>query len=487
MHYTWKYVALVTAIAAVAAGTVAAAEPAAAPAAEPAGNLVRNPAFAEAADDGPAAGWSVWKPQWEAAACRVQRVEGGVLVDAPANPYAVGGLEQTVTGIEGGRAYAVEAACDLAGIVSPTRSVMVRLTWLKGDRPEHPAGWLVRGPETPAGGETAMAGTARTLFRDVLVAPEGVDAARLTLEVKWPGAGTVLWRRVSLAPADPPAPRQVKLGTVFLRPRNSTPEQNMDLWCAKIDEAGRLGCDIVCLGEVILSIGTRAAMADVAAPIPGPHTQRLGEAARRNRLWVVAGLTERAGRREYNTAVLLDRQGRLAGTYRKVHLPREEWKTGRTPGNAYPVFDTDFGRVAIMICYDWFFPEATEAFALQGAEVLFAPTWGNTRPDSPDGRADGETVFRVRARDSALYLVPSVYDGRSMIIDPVGRILAAGDTEGVYVAEVDLAARERLPFVGHWGSIGPRDRMPETYEMLTDPPRRDSLPRPDPVEPAEEP
>ena len=243
----------------------------------------------------------------------------------------------------------------------------------------------------------------------------------------------------------------------------------------------------MCLGEVILQIGTPASMADVAAPIPGPHTQRLGEAARRNRMWVVAGLTERAGRREYNTAVLLDRAGRLAGTYRKIHLPREEWKEGRTPGNAYPVFETDFGRVAIMICYDWFFPEATAAFALQGAEILFAPTWGNTRPDAPDGRADGETVFRVRARDNGLYVVPAVYDGRSMIIDPVGRILAAGDTEGVYVAEVNLAHRERLPFVGHWGSIGPRDRMPETYGDLTGPPRRDSLPRPDPLEPAEEP
>jgi len=482
MRLTWTYIIMRIAVAATL-GAAPAAIADAASGAEQGGNLVRNPAFTEAGGDGPAAGWSVWKPEWETAACRVRRSEGGVLVDGPASPYAVGGIEQTVTGIEAGRAYAVGAECDLAGIVSAARSVMVRLTWLKGRRPEHPAGWLVRGPETPTGGETAMAGTARTLFRDVLVAPDGADAARLSLEVKWPGSGTVLWRRVSLVPADPPAPRKVRIGSVFLRPRNSTPEKNMDLWCAKIDEAGRRGCDIVCLGETILKVGTRATMDDVAAPIPGPHTARLGEAARRNRLWVVAGLTERAGRRVFNTAVLLDRQGRLAGTYRKVHLPREEWKEGRTPGSAYPVFDTDFGRVAMMICYDWFFPEAAEAFALQGAEVLFAPTWGNTRPDAPDGRADGETTFRVRARDNGLVLVPAVYDGRSMIIDPVGRILAAGDTEGVYVAGVDLARRERLPFVGHWGSIGPRDRMPETYGVLTDPPQRDSLPRPDPVEP----
>jgi len=455
----------------VAAGAAAGADP-------QAGNLVRNPTFAEAGTESPAAGWTLWSPDWKPAACRVRHTAEGLCLDAPTEPYAVGGAEQTVAGIRPGQAYDVEAACACTGIASPARSVMVRLTWQKGGRALHPGGWLVRGPERADAGKRKQGrgGTVGLAFRDVLIAPDGADAARLTLEVKWPGAGSVLWKRASLVPADPPKPRPVTLGTVYLRPKNSTPEKNMDLWCAKIDEAGRRKCDIVCLGEVILKVGTRATTDDVAAPIPGPHTKRLGEAARRNRLYVVAGLSERAGSRVYNTAVLLDRQGRLAGAYRKIHLPREEWKTGRTPGNAYPVFQADFGRVAVMICYDWFFPEAAAAFALGGAEILFAPTWGNTLPDAPDGRADGETTFRVRARDNGLYLVPSVYSGSSMIIDPVGRILAAGNTEGVYVAEVDLARRERLPWVGHWRSIGPRDRMPETYDDLARPPARESLP-----------
>ena len=82
---------------------------------------------------------------------------------------------------------------------------------------------------------------------------------------------------------------------------------------------------------------------------------------------------------------------------------------------------------------------------------------------------DGETVFRVRARDNGVYMVPSVYDGSSLVIDPMGRILAsnAGKT-GVFWAEVDLNKRECLDWVGYWRSIGPRDRMPETYGPLTD-------------------
>jgi predicted amidohydrolase len=182
---------------------------------------------------------------------------------------------------------------------------------------------------------------------------------------------------------------------------------------------------------------------------------------------VAAGLTELDGEIAYNTAVLLNRKGELVGKYRKVHLPREEWRKGVRPGHEYPVFETDFGKVAIQICYDWFFPEAAEIFALKGAEIIFAPTWGNTLPDV-EGRVDGESTFRVRARDNGVYMVPSVYDGNSMVIDPMGRILASNKgKEGLFWAEIDLNKRETLRWVGHWRSIGPRHRMSQTYEALT--------------------
>jgi len=123
-------------------------------------------------------------------------------------------------------------------------------------------------------------------------------------------------------------------------------------------------------------------------------------------------------------AVLLDRAGALAGVYRKVHLPREEWTQGVAPGNEFPVFETELGAIGIQICYDWFFPEAAACLALKGAEIIFAPTWGTTFPDK-DGCVEGETVFRVRARDNGVFLIPSVYDGDSLVIDRRGRILAS--------------------------------------------------------------
>jgi predicted amidohydrolase len=422
--------------------------------------LVSNPTFEVAETAKLPAGWSVWRPAWEKAACRVRKnAGGGLLIDGPRDPYAVGGAVQQIKDIQGGQAYAVKAVCRLRDVPAPYYSVVVRISWTCNGKLIHPAGMLVRGPIL----EGSLA-----RFDDMLVAPEDANGARLSLEVKWPQGGSVLWKKVSVRAAPAPGPRKVKVGTVYLRPRNSTPENNLKLWCEQIDAAGKLGLDIVCLGETITAVGTPAAVKDCAQPIPGPVSEALADAARRNKIWVVAGITELAGDIVYNTAVLLDRRGRLAGKYRKVHLPREEWKKGVRPGHDYPVFETDFGKVAIQICYDWFFPEAAAIFALQGAEIIFAPTWGNTLPDD-GGRVDGESTFRVRARDTGVYMVPSVYDGNSLIIDPMGRILASNEGEqGVFWAEIDLNKRESLQWVGHWRSIGPRHRMPQTYGTLSE-------------------
>jgi predicted amidohydrolase len=425
--------------------------------------LVSNPTFEAGQTATVPTGWSVWVPEWENAACRVRASTGGGFVVDGADPYAVGGVVQDIKGTKGGQAYVIKSVCLFRDIPAPYYSLLVRVSWMGGGKLLHPAGMLVRGPII----ENGIAN-----FEDVLIAPEGADSARLSLEVKWPRGGLVLWKSVSMQPAPTPKPRKVKVGTVYLRPRNSTPENNLKLWCEQIDAAGKLGLDIVCLGEAITSVGTSATLKDLAEPIPGPVSEGLAQTARRNKIWVVAGLSELDGDVVYNTAVLLDRRGEIAGKYRKVHLPREEWTKGVRPGNEYPVFETDFGKVAIQICYDWFFPEAAEIFALQGAEIIFAPTWGNTLPDE-DGKVDGESTFRVRARDNGVYMVPSVYDGNSLVIDPMGRILASNEgKEGVFWAEIDLNKRELLDWVGHWRSIGPCHRMPQTYKLLSEVPQQ---------------
>lgn len=423
-------------------------------------NLLANGDFTAAGEGGLPAGWNAWRPVWDHAACTVRMADGGLRVESPQEPFGVGGVIQSVSSIRGGQAYRVQAQAELKAIVAPLRSVMIRLHWTRAGKALTPHGWMVHGP--------VMSGPLAA-FDDVLVAPAEADGANLHLEVKWPQGGSVLWRRANLVPCPAPAQRKVRLGAVYLKPQNSTPEKNLELWCEQVDAAGKLRLDAVCLGEAILQVGTSKNQRDLAEPVPGPTTERLSAAARRNKLWVVAGLYEREGQRVYNTAILLDREGRLAGKYRKTHLPRQEWLDGVTPGLEYPVFQTDFGPVAIQICYDWFFPEVAEAFALGGAKVLFAPTWGTTFKDE-DGRAEGETVFRVRARDNGLTLVACVYDGSTLVIDQMGRVLASKKEQpGIAWAEVDLASREPLFWVGNWREVGPPDRMPETLGPLTAP------------------
>ena len=125
--------------------------------------------------------------------------------------------------------------------------------------------------------------------------------------------------------------------------------------------------------------------------------------AKKYNLYIVAGIYEKDGDTVYNTAVLISRTGEYAGKYRKVCLPREEIQGGITPGKSLPVFDTDFGRIGLMICWDVFFPEPARTLAHKGAEVIFLPIWGGNL-----------TLAKARAstgRDAPMAIVA----GRSMM------------------------------------------------------------------------
>lgn len=433
----------------------------------PARNLLRCPRFVLQDGFRPDEVWNEFQPALSAAKIEPVFEDYGVIWEAPDRPFAVGGILQRVGEIRGGKSYLFELHGTAWNLSEPLQTaVLARVTFLRQGNPTHPAGMLSRECQVSRGeADHSLAFT----LHDVIPAPDDADSAEISLEVKWLRGGRVRLENVVFRETSPRAERTVKIGTVHFRPRNGSPQANLDRFAEYIDQAGQLALDAICLGEAITFVGTNKSMADVAEPIPGPSTEFLGRCAAKNRLWLVAGLYERDGDAFYNTAVLIDRQGNLAGKYRKVHLPREEWRQGFTPGSDFPVFTTDFGRVAIQICYDWFFPEVAVAWRIRGAEVVFAPTWGTTFPDQ-EGRVEGENVFRVRARDGGFFLVASVYDGSSLVIDPLGRVLARGEAEpGVYWAEANLEDRHPLPWVGDWRAIGPRHRMPSTYRPLTQP------------------
>ena len=132
----------------------------------------------------------------------------------------------------------------------------------------------------------------------------------------------------------------------------------------------------------------------------------------------------------------------MIGKYRKTHLPQAELRGGVSPGEGFPVFDTDFGKISIIICIETGFPEPARELAGKGAEVIFAPTWGA----NPIG-------LRARAIDNGVYMVNAGYGVTSMIINPLGKVLASTDKthgDGLAFAMIDLSTEFVQPWLGNW-------------------------------------
>jgi len=278
--------------------------------------------------------------------------------------------------------------------------------------------------------------------------PDGARKAKIALHYRWDPDGTVHFGEVTFQKTNPPEPRMVRLATIHHRPRDSkSAHDNLVEFSAFIAQAGEQKADIICLPEGITIVGTKDDYVSGSEPVPGPTTQFLGEVARKHNLYIVAGLLEKEGDVVYNTAVLIDRSGTLAGKYRKVSLPREEIDGGVTPGNALPVFDTDFGRIGIMICWDVTFPETARTLAQQGAEIIFLPIWGGD-----------VKLAMARAIENQVYLVSSTYDMISAVFDLEGNVMKeAKDDNPVVVVDVNLNEQKLWPWLGDLKSRIPRE------------------------------
>src|SRR5258708_5093594 len=176
--------------------------------------------------------------------------------------------------------------------------------------------------------------------------------------------------------------RKYKVGLVQMS-MGPDPEANFESALRHIREGAKRGANIVCLPELFKSQDfcqrEDLRLFDLAEPIPGPSTIRLGEVAREARVSIVASLFERRAPGLYhNTAVTLNSDGAIASVYRKMHIPDDPLyyeKYYFTPGDlGFQAVDTAYGRVGTLVCWDQWYPEGARLTALQGAEVLFYPT-----------------------------------------------------------------------------------------------------------------
>ena len=392
--------------------------------------LALSPGVGSAQDAG---GWRFQSPRAEIAAKHWVE-DGGALGLSGRGDANVDGRWLKRVPVTGSRYYHFSAEYQASGVETPLRSVLASVLWFDG------RGRQVERAEFPM---TRQSADARSTLTGTYQAPVGATEAQLELGLRWAPDGRVLFRPATLTETSAPGPRVVKIASVNHRPRNTeSSTQNLEQFAGFIEEAAGKKADVVCLPEGATVCGTKHSYVDVAEPVPGPSTAFLGRLAQKHRLYVVAGIYEREGTSVYNTSVLIGRDGKLVGKYRKVCLPREEIDAGITPGSEYPVFDTDFGRVGMMICWDVSYPEVARELSARGAEVIFLPIWGGN-----------ETLAKARAIENQVYLVASGYDFRTAVYDKAGEELAkAPDTSGVIYADVDLNERKLWPWLGDWRS-----------------------------------
>src|SRR5437588_6185672 len=177
-------------------------------------------------------------------------------------------------------------------------------------------------------------------------------------------------------------PKQFTVGLVQMRCAPG-PEANLEKAVLRIREAAGRGAQIICLQELFrgpyFCQREDPALFDLAEPIPGPSTEVLARAARDTGCVLVTSLFERRTAGVYhNTAAVLDADGTLLGLYRKMHIPDDPLyyeKYYFTPGDlGFRAFDTRFGRIGVLVCWDQWYPEGARLTALQGANVLLYPT-----------------------------------------------------------------------------------------------------------------
>lgn len=275
---------------------------------------------------------------------------------------------------------------------------------------------------------------------------------------------------------------EVKLGLVQMR-MSKREDSNLDKALRMVGKCAESGANIVCLPELFSSLYfPQEEVAKVKAQaIPSRVTEALSRSAAENKVVLVGGSVFESFRgKSYNTSVVFDERGRETGRYRKVHIPEDPGFYEQdyfTSGSGYKVFETRYGRIAVLICFDQWYPEPARVCKLLGAQILFYPTAIGTVRGIEQSEGNWQQAWEAVQRGHAVansMVVAAVnrvgtekdtwFWGGSFVYDQFGTLLARGDDEErTLVVPCDLGLGDDIE--RGWGFM--RNRQPRTYARLT--------------------
>jgi N-carbamoylputrescine amidase len=273
---------------------------------------------------------------------------------------------------------------------------------------------------------------------------------------------------------------------------NAEPEANVEKASRMVRQAAEQGVQIICLPELFRSLyfcqRQDPRFFDLAEPIPGPTSERLGRLAGELGIVLAASLFEKRTPGVYhNTAILFDADGTTAGIYRKMHIPDDPLyfeKYYFTSGDlGFRTFGTRYGKIGMLVCWDQWYPEAARLTALQGAEILLYPTAIGWHPrekaeHGTDQHQAWQLIQRSHAVANGVYVAAAnrvgheggpqaglEFWGASFLCDPFGKVIAHGSHDGEEIVAATCDRRRLEDVRQNWPFL--RDRRIDAYEGLT--------------------
>ena len=385
--------------------------------------------------------WTRWTPRDKSAPLFGE----GEKICVTGKPAAIGGYETTIP-VTGGKTYRFDVTFSVDKIDDINQNVLN----------------LIRGNvfPNPKSGGNSVDGITNFKYADrdkklisgsaTLKICEKAASVSVMLGLRYSCGGSVEWHSVTVSEAAPVLPRKAVIAVTKYHPETfGSPEKYMDFTNKICEKAASAKTDLLLFTEFAnIYSGYSEDMAEEISA-DGATCRLISENAKKYNMYICAAIVEKRGEDLYNTAVIFDRNGEIAGKYSKVHLYfPEELLYGTVPGDEHPVFDLDFGRVGIVICYDNWFAESYRILGLKGAELVLLPNAGHE-----------PKLLPARAIDNGVYIANSSTHQPSSVVNSFGDVILeiagyneCNEEKALGTVEIDLSQRP-LPHANSGGNM----------------------------------